>query len=266
MSTDQPSDQPSGQPADQPAPAPYYPTLNPVSAILLNGDDTSAGTPTAASSAGSGRGRLVALAAAGLVPILVGIAIWQLVAHSTSDPSRTVPSTLPSLPTDLPTGLGSLTPSPDGPGGSPSPATPRVDGLSPAGWAALVDAVRQQHGSTEVVQAAVFSAYAVVGLPAKGGATAQYRWDGTGLSGFGTAPAIPGAGRIDMASVRGTVVARLSHRIRGMVAHPTAWYVLLRTDPVSRKPSLYVYANNDAGHGGYLLATPAGVVQRAVTW
>jgi hypothetical protein len=131
---------------------------------------------------------------------------------------------------------------------------------------ALVNAVRQQHGSTQVVQATVYPAYAVVGLPTKGGGTAQFRWDGTGLTSFGTVPAIPGDGRIDMATVRGTAVAHLSQRIRGMVAHPTAWYVLLRTDPVSRKPSLYVYANNDAGHGGYLLANLAGVVQRTVKW
>jgi hypothetical protein len=274
MSTDQPSGpQPAQPPSEPPAEAPYYPVLNPVSAIMLNGDDTAAGTPASGSSSpsspsSSGRGRWVALVVAGLVPILVGVAIWQFVAHSTSDPSQTVPSSLPStFPSGLPTQLGSLPASPGASDQPQAPGTPKpVDALSPAGWTALVAAVRQQHGSSQVVQATVYPAYAVVGLPAKGGATAQFRWDGTGLTSFGTMPAVPGGGRIDMAAVKGTVVARLSQRIRGMVAHPTAWYVLLRTDPISRKPSLYVYANNDAGHGGYLLADLAGAVQRTVKW
>jgi hypothetical protein len=243
---------------DPPGEAPDRPTLNPVSGILLNGEQTATGSAPTTEPASGGTGRWLALGAAVLVPVLLGVGAWQLVAQSSGGSSRpaAVPSTRPNpLPTGLPTARVE------------TPATPGpVDVLSPAGWSALTAAVARQGRSTQVLEATVYPTYAVVALPARGGATERFRWDGTALTSFGTTPSVPGQGRVDLAAARGPVVARLSHRIRALVAHPTSWYVLLRTDPVTRQPALYAYANNAAGHGGYLLATPAGAVRRTVTW
>jgi hypothetical protein len=208
----------------------------------------------------------VALASSALAPILVGLAVWQLVAHAGSDSSRTVPTTLPSELATLFSDTAVPSPAADPPTPeAPQPPTPGTV-LSPAGWTALTAAVRQQGGSTRVLEATAYPTYAVIGLPAKGGATERFRWDGSALRSFGTTPSFPGLHPVDLAAVNGTVVARLSARIRGSIAHPTTWYVILRTDSISGRPALYAYANNDAGHGGYLLATPAGEVQRTVKW
>jgi hypothetical protein len=256
---------------DPPGEAPDRPTLNPVSGILLNGEQTATGSAPTPEPAGSGgTGRWLALGAAVLVPVLLGVGAWQLVAQSSGGSSRpaAVPSTRPNpLPTTLSTGLPSALPTGLPTARVETPATPGpVDVLSPAGWSALTAAVARQGRSTQVLEATVYPTYAVVALPARGGATERFRWDGTALTSFGTTPSVPGQGRVDLAAARGPVVARLSHRIRALVAHPTSWYVLLRTDPVTRQPALYAYANNAAGHGGYLLATPAGAVRRTVTW
>jgi hypothetical protein len=117
-----------------------------------------------------------------------------------------------------------------------------------------------------VVDATLYPAYAVVGVPDARGDTRRFRWDGSTLDPLGTVPAFRPAARVDLARVSGTVVVRLSQRVRRVVPHATAWYVLLRADPVSNRPSVYAYANDAVGHGAYVLATPAGKVQRTVRW
>jgi hypothetical protein len=183
------------------------------------------------------------------------------VSHADSDPSRTVPEALtPPAPEAA-----------SGPTDPPSAVAPpnRPTVLSAAGFAAMRAAVREQTGSTAVFGATIYPAYAVVEVPTgRTGHTQRFhRWDGVALTPLGPVATLAAGDRVDLATVRPAVVANLArHARRVLVPRPTAWYVIVRTDRDGAAPSLYAYASDDAGHGGYLLADLTGKVLRRTTW
>ncbi|HSV41275.1 MAG TPA: hypothetical protein VLI04_21110 [Nocardioidaceae bacterium] len=191
----------------------------------------------------------------GIVSVVVGIVLVvflvnQLSGVDTADPSGGTPSASPT-----PEHQES-----QGPGGS-------ADVLSAAGLRDLLDAIRQQTGTTQVFDATLYPAYAVLQLPEDRETLRQqyFYWDGKTLASrdsFGRSS----SPRIDLASIEAEAMLRLLRLARKQVEEPNSWYIIVNAPDESDKAVMYAYASNKYTEGGYISAEADGTVVRKVTW
>ncbi len=196
----------------------------------------------------TGGGGLAALLVAGVVVAGVGAGIVALVAGSDDGDDTTA-----AVGDDVP---------------QPEQEAQPPDVLSPAGYADLVAAVREQTGSARVFEATLYPAYAVVDLPedAKTQRERSFYWDGE-LDDTGTGKA--DGKRIDLAAIDPAALLRLSRKVRALVDEPSSYYVIIE-GPSTVFPDdgtrIRAYANNEYSEGAYISADARGKVIRTVEW
>jgi len=142
-----------------------------------------------------------------------------------------------------------------------------ADVLSAQGFQDLVDAVRAQTGTTNVFDATIYPAYAVLQLPVDRETLREqsFYWDGKKLQpnesfGKSTSP------RVDLRSIDVDGMLRLVRMIRNVVEEPTSWYVIVNAPDENDPAVMYAYASNKFTEGGYISATADGKVVRRTTW
>lgn len=175
------------------------------------------------------------------------------------------PATAPVVPAEATAPVGpTSTPEDVGPTGSTGPALDGpLDLHSPDGLAALVTAVQERTGGSDVFEAVLYPEYAVVDVPVDRTSLREesLRWDGTfsEFGGKGTAM----EKRIDLAQVDHGDLERLMKRARSLVDDPTTTYFIIRgrstifSDDGAR---IFAYASNEYSETGYVSATADGVV------
>lgn len=136
--------------------------------------------------------------------------------------------------------------------------------ISPPGLAALVEALREETGSTRVFRVVVYPDYAVLDVPETPGSSRSRSLYFDGVlreTGVGTSS----DRAFNLARLPHRPLVALSDRIRRVVDEPVAWYLILSATN-DEGAAVFAYANNEYGEGGYLAATPSGKVVRRVTW
>lgn len=127
-----------------------------------------------------------------------------------------------------------------------------------SGYQTLVDAVREETGSTEVLNLILYPRYAVIQVPLDGG-TGRYQsfyWDGQlAAQSKGTTTYKP----FDMTRVRPELMIQLLEQVRGSVEAPTSWYVIA-TKPPDIAGQIGAYASNEFSESEYVIATFAGEI------
>ncbi|WP_148615551.1 hypothetical protein [Nocardioides rubriscoriae] len=149
---------------------------------------------------------------------------------------------------------------------APSPGAP-PEVLSPGGYADLVAAVGRRTGGTQVFEAVLYPAYAVVTVPvdATSARSSSLYWDGA-FDDFGPS-STASSERVDLAEVDPAVLGRLVRRAEKLVEDPTTTYVIVRgrstvfDDDGAR---VLAYATNQFNETGYLAARLDGTVVRRV--
>lgn len=188
----------------------------------------------------------------GILSVVVGIALVVFLVNQLSGVD----------PSESPGGPATVSPTPEQQG-SFGPA----DVLSVAGLHDLLEAIRNQTGTTNVFDATLYPGYAVLQLPEDRETLRQqyFYWDGQALEsresfGRSTTP------RIDLASIDAEAMLRLVRLARRQVEEPTSWYVIVNAPDESDKAVMYAYASNKYTEGGYISAGADGTVIRRVTW
>jgi hypothetical protein len=134
------------------------------------------------------------------------------------------------------------------------------------GFAALVGALEEKTGSTEVFDAVLYPRYAVLYVPEETtGKRYQYHyWDGITLE-PNDSKSTSDSRRIDLATVDAGVMVTLLETIRGRIEDPTSWYVSINRSS-DGQPQLSVHSSNEYGEGAYILATFAGEITYESTY
>jgi hypothetical protein len=141
----------------------------------------------------------------------------------------------------------------------PSPPPPELHTVS--GFNELLDALRQETGSTEVFEANLYPEYASLGVPAEptGQRALSYFYNGE--------LAEPSKGRssyerFDLARIDPQVMLRLVQKAKRLVEDPTSWYVIIRKPgpPFDNGAWFSAYASNEFSESGYLQATLDGTI------
>ncbi len=134
--------------------------------------------------------------------------------------------------------------------------------ISVQGYTDLLDAVREQSGSTTAFSAVLYPTYAVVELPVDHRTAHEeyWYWDGSELTSndIKSSSSFP---RTDLASVDPQVVVDLVRKVRSKMPDEDTWYAIVRA-PDESGAAVWAYASNDFGDTVYLGARPDG----RVTW
>ncbi|MEV5002212.1 hypothetical protein [Nocardioides sp. LML1-1-1.1] len=140
---------------------------------------------------------------------------------------------------------------------APAPAAEKADEKpdvqSAAGFADLVDAVREKTGTTTVFEVVLYPEYAVVDAPFKPGDVREvtYHWDGAlDETGRGNTKDVP----YDLAALDGSRFAAMCAAARALVEDPELCYLIIkRPEPEDPTPAwISAYSSNDFQQGGYL--------------
>lgn len=134
-----------------------------------------------------------------------------------------------------------------------------INVLSVKGYQDLLDAIRDETGSTEAFSAVLYPTYAVVELPVDAGSQRSNRfyWNGELQSqdSFDTST----DQRFDLDELDPAVMVRLLKKVRGFVEAPTSWYASV-SGPDEDSAVISVYASNVYNETAYLLATADGTI------
>ncbi|WP_395692229.1 DUF1707 domain-containing protein [Nocardioides sp.] len=134
--------------------------------------------------------------------------------------------------------------------------------ISVQGYTDLLDAVREQSGSTTAFSAVLYPTYAVVELPVDHRTAHEeyWYWDGSELTSndIKSSSSFP---RTDLASVDPQVVVDLVRKVRSKMPDEDTWYAIVRA-PDESGAAVWAYASNDFGDTVYLGARPDG----RITW
>lgn len=148
--------------------------------------------------------------------------------------------------------------------GTPTDETTYLPGQEPgedginlhtvSGYQDLVDAVRDETGSTTVFDLTLYPRYAVMQIPVKAGTTRYqlFYYDGgelTAQDSKGTSS----SETIDLQDVRPELVIRLLKKVRNLVEAPTTWYASARN--LSGEGQITAYAGNDFNESAIVQAT-----------
>lgn len=138
---------------------------------------------------------------------------------------------------------------------------PVADVHSVAGFEEMLDALRDETGSSTVFEAVLYPEYAVVEVPVDARSKRQhsYYWNGELRQ---TGKASSDDLRFDLSTIDPRVVVRLVDRAgKGLVENPTSLYVIIRKpQPHDQGAWLYAYASNEYLESGYLAADRSGKV------
>jgi hypothetical protein len=138
---------------------------------------------------------------------------------------------------------------------------PETDVHSVAGFGEMLDALREETGSTTVFDAVLYPGYAVLRVPADKTSKREHSlyWDGDlRQTGQGTSR----YARFDLSSIKPRAVMRLlDGPARQLVEDPTTIYAVIRA-PLDADDRAWIYANatNDYQESGYLSADKNGKV------
>ncbi len=163
-----------------------------------------------------------------------------------------------------PDGRGTATTSGAGGVGAEPESQPMAPLISVVGFKQFVDALREETGSTSVVDLTVYPQYAVAVVPLPGGKgrTQSLYYDGDiRETNLGTSTDKP----FDLRKVDAPLRVALSRKARKAIDEPTQWYLILRAPDVEGAV-IYAYASNKYSEGGYISARLDGKIVRRVTW
>lgn len=241
--------QPSVQPAAQP-PAGQFPTVNygPPTAASVDPSEALAQLAeraTAATSRKSVRGVIgLAILGAVIVPI-----VGSIIAFTASMKSFTVPDFGLDEPVDQETYLPGEPPSDEG-----------VNVHTKAGYRALVDALRDETGSTYVFRAVLYPDYAILDVPAgQDNRYQSYYWNGRELS----AQTIKGARQepqFDLSLVKPRQIIRMLDTVRGRMDDARSWYVIIGGAFGDVGTTISAYASSEFSESTYVIQTLDGTV------
>jgi hypothetical protein len=138
---------------------------------------------------------------------------------------------------------------------------PETEVHSVAGFKEMLDALREETGSTTVFDAVLYPGYAVLRVPADKTSKREHSlyWDGDlRRTGQGTSRYT----RFDLDSIKPRAVVRLlAGPARQLVEDPTTIYALIHAPPDPDDSAwIYAYATNDYRETGYLAAEKNGKV------
>jgi eukaryotic-like serine/threonine-protein kinase len=232
--------------------APYEPHRSP---SPEPGTDVTTGPTTRPS--GSGGGGVVATAVALVVLLLVGVGA-AVSALGGGDSDTDTASETTSAP---------VQPAPEGGNAPVAVDEPAPGVLTRDGLAALVDAVAEATGGTEVFRAVLYPEYASVAVP-EDRTTARQRmlsWNGRELSDNDFLGRSSYA-RVDLAAIDAGALTRLLRRVAVRVEDPTSRYVIVEgASTIFDEPDrILAYATNEYSEGAYVVADLDGKVVRVV--
>ena len=135
-----------------------------------------------------------------------------------------------------------------------------VDVLSVEGYGDLVDAVREESGSTTAFSAVLYPTYAVVELPVD--TTTQHEdywyWDGHDLT-SNDVKSNSSFPRTDLADIDPQVVVDTVRKVRAKMSDESSWYAIVRA-PDDSGAVIWAYASNEYGDSVYVGAKADGTI------
>lgn len=129
---------------------------------------------------------------------------------------------------------------------------------------AMLDALREETGSTEVFNAVIYPEYASLDVPAEATGKRAYSYFYNGELGDPTKSSSTYQ-RFDLAQIDPAVMIRLVNKAKNtLVEDPTSWYVIIQKPgpPFDTGGWFSAYASNDFRESGYLLADLDGKILR----
>jgi hypothetical protein len=148
--------------------------------------------------------------------------------------------------------------------GQGSETKPLAQLISARGFEQFVDALKEETGSTSVVDLTLYPRYAVVVVPLPGGKgrTQSLYYDGAFRE---TTLGTTTDKVLDLRKVDARLLVPLSRKARNAVEEPDQWYLILGARDI-QGAVIYAYASNKFGEGGYVAATLDGKVVNRVGW
>ncbi|MCW2757258.1 MAG: rane protein [Nocardioidaceae bacterium] len=143
-------------------------------------------------------------------------------------------------------------------------ATREVDMFTAGAFAELVADVRQTTGDTQVSRVVMYPSYASVQVSNPDGET-LYSWRGS-LDKLTASIPDTGAKTVDLAAYQPDIVFGLIDQAKKLIDEPRAWYVIVQPPFLDDEATIYAYASDSTGHGGYVSAKQDGTVVTTQTY
>lgn len=143
-------------------------------------------------------------------------------------------------------------------------ATREVDMFTAGAFAELVADVRQTTGDTQVSRVVMYPSYASVQVSNPDGET-LYSWRGS-LDKLTASIPDTDAKTVDLAAYQPDVVFGLIDRAKQLIDDPRTWYVIVQPPFLDDEATIYAYASDSTGHGGYVSAKQDGTVVTTQTY